>query len=756
MRQSLRDLVSILPYLPQSYKIDSGHAIESNLEMPTGYVWPDVESVGGGIDDRKSGSGNVSLINPVLLISAPGAMGKSVAARAIASDRNAIYMDLAGLQVGSSTLVGELVASLGFQRADSFTDEIREGRAIIVLDSTDEAQLRSGNENFIAFLSDLKKYVNNDLNAVQIVILGRSDSIDITSMGLEYEEIKSSRVEIAPFTYEQALEFINMTLDGDENFDGHRKHPVPFEELVKSVFLDIMDALTRSTESSRTSVDATVDRDIESLWSENEKFLGYAPVLLALAKRLRVDNIKDEKNKVESSRSNESRATRERLLGSIVESILDREAGKVQDTVGQRFDGRGITDEALALLYGNDEQAVRLLAYIGVSDIDTDFPRVLPDHLRSDYERLINDFLKDHPFIRTKTDGSPSFVSPVFSDYLRAWVISSPISGAISGNRAKFLSTLPAVGPFFARFLAELVPSGEFPTVPEDLVDDAISSHLAGSSSARAAYYSSSNQGAEDDVHYLGLFNESEGKADASSLTLTFKVTELSGVLTLRGGVARTSIITDESVLLSSGHSGEFQIGPDSVIVAQEIEILANKIAVAPSEGARTSLISAGAVSHSPELRVSFIDRHHLAVSWPDPWYQWTELYLDLSSMQNQKTLRGPEAAQVVVATRKILLAFRSSTRESPAVSAEKVDQLLVRGNAVARAVREGMIELEIIRREGSQYFLETDMLGEFGISWADLTTGDPLENLSGIGGKIINTNYFKSFWGGSRGNSSS
>jgi hypothetical protein len=50
-----------------------------NLQFPVGYVWPDLET-----DDPTPAQ--------VLLISAPGAMGKSMAARALAAELNAPYI----------------------------------------------------------------------------------------------------------------------------------------------------------------------------------------------------------------------------------------------------------------------------------------------------------------------------------------------------------------------------------------------------------------------------------------------------------------------------------------------------------------------------------------------------------------------------------------------------------------------------------------------------------------------------------------
>src|SRR5690606_17638055 len=141
------------------------------------------------------------------------------------------------------------------------------------------------------------------------------------------------------------------------------------------------------------------------------------------------------------------------------------------------------------------------------------------------YEDLVGGFVLEHPFVRGN-----SFANLVFSDYLRGWALSSPLSGAMASNRARFLATLPPVGPFFAEFLAALTAAGEVPTVPEDLVDDVVRSHGASSKSAHALYRHIGNGRVK-----LLLVDEGEGLA---SPHMDYTVGEVSGALVLRSPVS--------------------------------------------------------------------------------------------------------------------------------------------------------------------------------------------------------------------------
>jgi hypothetical protein len=659
--------------------------------------------------------------SPIVLISAPGAMGKSEAAKGIAESLRTLYVDLARINVGNGTLVGELVKALGSAQMEQYSQDVREGRATLVLDSTDEAQLRSGSENFLEFLKDLNWFIDDSIPGPRIVLLGRSDSIAITEIALKLIDRPSPVVELQPLNYEQACRFIDSTLNSSQ-YKLHSEQPEPFARLRDVVLAGLARSLTAAN---------TTRENLSDEWDQTESFLGYPPVLLALAERLKVANPQAEVSRLAQHDLSTVRQQRGKLLRTIVEYILDREANKVRLALGESLGIRASGPEGVSL-YGRDEQVARLLDFTGTSGVTLDRPVMLAEDERARYEELITGFVQDHPFVR-----GTEFASPVFSDYMRAWAVSSPVSELLTVERAPFLSSLPHVGPFFARFLAALTPEGQEPAIPEDLVDDAIKSHAVGSLAAHSWYRHRDGFDAK-----LRLLDDDAHMADDD---LEFKVVEAAGALVLNSPLSRAAFFTDFGLILRSGASGQMDIGPGVLLVADEIEMTTKVFRVVSSNDAEDGsvVIARGSVRHDRDLRVVSYGARDLVVNWPDHWHQWTPYVVSMDTNAGD-AIDWALATQVMVAVRKLLQAFRR-TSQAPAVSADKVDRILVGGNDVALTVKDALMELGVVELAGNQYQLRLHRLGDLGVSWQDILAEDPFKALSGFCEKVINTRVFSS-----------
>lgn len=670
------------------------NTFRQDSQVDPAYVWPDIRRVDG---DESS---------PMTLVSAPGAMGKSAAAKALAHAIEAPYVDLSTMHVGSGTLTGEIAKAFDFVGAAAFVTALKEGRSALVLDGTDEAQLAAGRENYLAFVADLAWLLSDAVPAGQVLIFGRRDATESTQLALLDLGYSPPRYEIAPLTHDQAVELIDQTLDlrvspGGVPFEVHRKHAEPFAQLREALFEDIGSALGASGEGD--------DR-----WAEAEDFLGYPPVVLAFAEWLAVDNPAAELASMRGASHTVSRARRGELLRGVVERVMDRETVKVKERLG---DGLALhpDDTHRNALYGFDEQVSRLLALTGTEAVALDVPAWLDPDDRATYENQIADFVADHPFVAGRR-----FSNVVFSDYVRAWAISSPIGELYAPlRRAEFLSTLPAAGPFFAHFLHAL--GGEDNHVlPEHLVADAISSFHLGAIDGRAVYVQ------QDNDPNAALILGEEGTDE--SATLQFDVTELTGVLELRSPIVRTTVVTDAGLLLR-GNPDSLTIGPGVALIAAEVEIDAKSISVlgATSDtGANTwNVISARTVSHPNDLKLSVYPHESaLAASWPDMWHQWKPFKLEVGA--HSRPIPHRLAAQIVLGVRRVVAAFRPSMEAGLSVSADKVDRVVVGSNRVFSVVLGAMMELKMITRHGGLYTLSLERLGEYGVSWAGITGDDP------------------------------
>jgi hypothetical protein len=94
----------------------------------------------------------------VILVAAPGAVGKSVYASQLAQVCGLVLIDLAATEpVGGNFIVGGIVRTFGAAAVDA----VAGGSAGLVLDALDEARLKVTPEAFEAFLGEVARLAGN-------------------------------------------------------------------------------------------------------------------------------------------------------------------------------------------------------------------------------------------------------------------------------------------------------------------------------------------------------------------------------------------------------------------------------------------------------------------------------------------------------------------------------------------------------------------------------------------------------------------
>ena len=156
------------------------------------------------------------LASPMILVSAPGAVGKTTLAKQIAYRTGAIYIDLAQSEpVGGHTLSGGLV------RAGVY-DRWQAGTTTVLVDGLDEGRLRVTQEAFEAFLDDVLEL--SVKRTLPTVLFGRSGSIQDAWFILAASGVEVPVLEIGYFGIEDAIEFATAKLRTDY---PARLHPEP-------------------------------------------------------------------------------------------------------------------------------------------------------------------------------------------------------------------------------------------------------------------------------------------------------------------------------------------------------------------------------------------------------------------------------------------------------------------------------------------------------------------------------------------------
>ena len=311
----------------------------------------------------------------VLLVSAPGAVGKTTLAKQIAYCTGAIYVDLAQSDpVGGHTLSGGLVRASVYQ---SWTV----GATTVLLDGLDEARLRVTQEAFEAFLADV--LVVSSGRTLPTVIFGRSGSIQEAWYALAQGGFEAPVLEIGYYAESEAIEFAHARLRAEE---PNRLHP----------------------ETDRRAIALLLERIRSQTEGDGDRFAGYAPVLQAVA-----EQVGKESNPA-ALVSEIEKGTQPVTLQDVATSILKRERTKLEPLT---FEDPSLPD----ILYSVEEQLMRLS-----SKVYGEAPPALPPMSPSDaktYENALGTWVDDHPFL----DGNGQPSSAVFGAVIATTTMRGPL-----------------------------------------------------------------------------------------------------------------------------------------------------------------------------------------------------------------------------------------------------------------------------------------------------------------------------------------
>jgi hypothetical protein len=686
--KTLTELIATLVRCSTSEHVapDAPRAFTGTSTPVAGYVAPNLTSF------------EMPEASRVLLIEAIGAVGKSAAARCISAELNWPLIDSSQAQVGEYSLTGILHDAIGVD--SSFLQRLARGETGIVIDALDEAHLRVGTSNFVAFLDNIIQLTNPAAGSgVSVVLMSRPDTAEYVRLRFDERARALATARIDFFDLKKAETFAINYLEqvaGRRNTEietAVAKYRDAFSRLCALRFQQIATALTGHE----------ID-DLKDEWSTVRSFLGYAPVISVIAESIAVPN--PHRELTSSSLFANSSSS---ILMTLVETILERESDKFRNQTVDYFLAHVPVESNWRPdnVYGAREQIDRLLKHIRMEETPVSEPADLPDVLRNEYEGRATQFILDHPFV---TDGAA--VNVVFSDYLEAHLAADP-------HWNLRISTLPserAVGPFFFRFthrLAAALQGVDGPTVPERLLGHLIHSHaqIVDSNDEFAWLLSQSADSA-----VLDLFD----RLNAESLS--FAISELSGVLEFREGIRYGLVVSDEAVSIGS-REGTATVGPRALIVAQEVLVEAEVLSVESASGALPSVrlvareiaaarlrkvttyangaLQVVGASEHPVLR-----RYQSNVGVPDGLYVSYSSYVDLRS---------------------ILRFFRKTVHnDNYVINSERLDHQIVGASESRQSLLDSILKDGIVYKEAGVYCLDSDRLGHHGVSFASVMSGTP------------------------------
>ena len=620
-----------------------------------------------------------------ILVSAPGATGKSAFGKYIAYLRNALYWNLAEINIGDGTFQGTLYKALGVSKISGYAQDLQNGNATLVIDAFDEAEIISGRKNVETFISEANEFLD-EATIPSIVLLSRTETAQNIAVFFRNNRIPYIHYEIGYFPETKAREFVLKSA-------ANRKSITPAVEACVDQYFNQVQTLVH-------------DKEIVA------RFLGYAPVLEAIAAH--ITEISNTARLLSELREGANEVS---LIQKIMDNLLEREQQKFTAAFRVRIAGHEDKVSDWNAIYSKDEQLVRILNYILLGDINfTDYPvDSIPSFYTDEYNETIALFLPQHPFIQNafkdRSDSSKiDFAGPAFRDYSLAYLI---LNEEFEVSAELYYQSETSDAHF---------PSQLFWNHYIDLNNGRIKSkHF---SYLMEAYKSKTSIGCQT---YLDLNQDEEGtiatfrieKAKETIDCISLDV-EVDNNIFRFGNLSNTSIQIDGTVIL--GQNDNVHI-TDSTIFCNKLVIDANSIHIDSYAPCITTICSKQAVSapRATPLNVVINATSEIQVDIPNI-FEFPKLSRFKKSLITEDTL---DIYSFAHGLRRIFSSFRTHKKDMPARDAEKIDFVIVAGSPLKQDILEFLKQKQIIFKSAHLYKVNIDQMSLSGINWGALIATD-------------------------------
>ncbi len=629
--------VSIFPRMPDVLLVDAWTEMRFVTADDGVFVAPTLKNVG---QIRKSAT--------VVLVEARAALGKSTMARNLALETKGIYWDMSEIFTGHGTLLGRLAATFGTSGLPTVLSELMGGDRLLVLDALDEAELRSANRGFDAFLDDVRTMMVAPRRKPSMALFGRSETIEYIAMTLG-SDLAIARYEIEEFDKPTGLRFIDSRLDymasrprfaygrpsysiGRNQHAGHRLNRRLFERARDLLLSALEKNLVADTDAADDT--GTMELELSRVAWRNDRargFLGYAPVLESVSEYLdggsserggaffrRLINALTETLRQPAATSGSQWA----LLRSIVEELLDREEEKFLKQAREVLTAPSTA--AWNHLYHRDVQLRRVFYQVNGIEPPAILPAGFPADQEADYRRLLKNALYTHPFLSSLK----SFVNVVMRDFTLAWAMASADRESVGLVHRIVNDESFKVSPMLGRFYLSLDnPDEAVPSCRAEFVGLIYESLVAEYSTQDRPSLILSKADRDDDATLVigGSYNT------AGSV---IRVPDAASGIQFWRRLSNAKVLGGVSVVL--GAPGRmFTLGPQVVVQASLFEVPAQYLRVSchPEADVRVvaedGYLSNSQSQHEPEIDVR--GEGLFGVHWDEmrfPWIQYATIPL--------------------------------------------------------------------------------------------------------------------------------
>ncbi len=633
-----------------------------------------------------------------IIFSAPGASGKSALAKYISYKYKGIYWDLSQITLGENSFHGTLWRAMKQDGFIKYFENIKNGKAVLALDAFDEAEMISGRSGIEFFLKDLNETTMGSEKPT-VLLFARTESAAFLADYCERNMISFSQYEIGFFEEYNAKEFIKKKLEADGKI--------------------ITDAVNECINQQFVVIKRLLGQDELA-----SSFLGYAPVLEALAKAY--DEERNTIKLLEKLKKEDISSTN--IVYSILEYLLEREHEKVCSAFKEKWSTRYPDFNQWDAVYTKKEQIVRIAEYVLLENVEEKSfytGLTMPDELYIEYFNSIKMFLPQHPFIQSLVETKKiSFTGPAFRDYILASLLSDEDYMELA---LEYFRTTNKSMHFSSQLLIDfyyLISNGKG---SGSIFYILYESYKAKETATKYALVNIYQSGDEIELKFA-LKNAESGKIIDE---LEFEIDEATEICVSK--LSNATIDVDKKVVVGDA-SNSVRIC-NSSIVAKEIVFDSACIEIEARVPNYCLLVSDNNVIYKghdiPRFEIRTDTEDLIKIDFPniDSFYRLRKYKYSYESDTSQDYFKFN------LAVKKIMNCMRKHRKDAPAKDREFIDNEIINKNDFRRNVMNFLLSINVIyidSKEPHLYKLNVDSLAQLGLNWMDFgyNVDDELKNL--------------------------
>ena len=643
--------------------------------------WKHVERLSTFLEAPLTLSPGFGDVNPAesgaILISAPGAVGKTTLARQVASETGAMFVDLSTADpVGANTLVGGLART-------KLYEPFCTGNASLIVDGLDEARMRVNQDSFAAFMRDVADLVVQ--NVRPIVLLGRTGAVQEAWLWLSEQGIEVPVLEIGFYDKYQAAQFTRIQARHIRK-EKHEREP------------------------DGRAIDLILDRIRGQAKEDADSFSGYSPVLIAVARWVADPNNPGNQN-TQLLISSILRGTTQISVTDIANSILTREQNKLDNLVLE-------DDRLRSELYGPEEQLARLVARIYGTEPPA--PPSMSPRDRETYNNALDTWVLEHPFLEGQ-GRYPS--SAVFGGMIAAKALHTESSAeeALTRELVRGTAINPFISEFYIREASQESPQ-HVPAAHIGVIYGSLRARLSLDETANLRIDADATDDPQEAVEVEITRHNIEKELPPIRLT-----SEQSGHFRFGSHLENVDISAPQSYV-SIGHES---VSSDAVLVSpvvvdvSKITLNTNRLVLEPSPSKKTKSdpeptvylradeLTALQITSRPILHGNVLFQVSLGTVARFPWTEF--------AVETEDYPEDPQMDNALHRLKKILRLFGCHGKNQLGKYRGAIDHRR-RTHGLGGLIRDQLLDEKVISAEGPMYILDPDRLVEaVGLTFRDV-----------------------------------